>query len=310
LFVYLFDMQEGKPRGLSRISRTNRLGGYDEWLDPSLMRWRPSTSTYANGLWGPMDYDRATEEEATEFVRTLDDSMTDEAITELLHRPVISELEHGDYSDHPQRWTLIEQLFSDAHVLSEFHNGRHAIPVYRLLMKLTPDDHHVWTNLAVVLDKTGIREEAEGLYIRAANRPHFDAHAMFNLGYLYDRDERSDDAELWYRRTLVAEPTHSKAMVNLAGLIFRSKGAADEAKRLLQQALTISPQDEIAVSELANIYRVEGSNFDAEILYRQALELSYKDPRPLRNLAEFLKENGAEDEARELFEKADELDAK
>jgi Flp pilus assembly protein TadD len=308
MFEYWFSFHDGKARTLFRISEDPSSTGFGERLDQDSFRWRPSATIFRYVLFGEMDYEKTATGEAEDFVRELDPSLSNQAIHELLSRPIAAELEGPESTPESAQEELAEEYYQDAISATEAGFAEIASGYYRLVLKIKADDYQAMTNLAVILDKSNQRDEAEQLYLTAANRPFFDSHAMFNLGYLYGRESRPDDAETWYRRSLLANPEHTHAMVNLAGLLHETKGDIQESKTLLESAIRLDPHDEIAIYQLANLYREGGKSFEAEVLYRKAVEVSPKDPKAIYNLAAFLDEVGVQDEARKLFDLAHDLD--
>jgi len=131
-------------------------------------------------------------------------------------------------------------------------------------------------NLAVVLEKQGLDDQALQKYraCLALDPGYFVAH--FNLGRLLFRHERYRMAASHYSMALDVQPDYVPAMIGL-GESLRRIDRAPDAERVLRHATTLDPQSADAWGSLGGVLSQVGRNDEAEIAFRRAMELDPAD---------------------------------
>ena len=131
-------------------------------------------------------------------------------------------------------------------------------------------------NLAVVLEKQGLDDQAIQKYraCLALDPRYFVAH--FNLGRLLFRHERFRMAASHYSMALDVQPDYVRAMVGLGESLRRIDRAAD-AERILSHATTLDPESTEAWGSLGGVLSQLGRYAEAEVAFRRAIELEPKD---------------------------------
>ena len=192
--------------------------------------------------------------------------------------------------------------------------------------------------LAILLARTGRREEAEPLYWKALElfrETHGERHPEYaallnNLANLLAKSGRHAEAEPLYRQALevsratqgARHPDYAVRLSNLAVLLART-GRRQEAEPLYRQALEVSratlgerhPDYADRLGNLATLLAHTGRREEAERLFRQALQViraTLGERHPdyafwLSNLAALLAHTGRHEEAEPLYRQALEI---
>lgn len=113
--------------------------------------------------------------------------------------------------------------------------------LYQQALTVNPDSWLALTNLAVVKNQEGHREEAVSLLERALqiNPRHADAH--YALGYLMLEAGNQAEAGARFERTIQLQPDHANARYTL-GLLRLRQGKPEEAIQQFQQAVFFWPE--------------------------------------------------------------------
>jgi tetratricopeptide (TPR) repeat protein len=155
-------------------------------------------------------------------------------------------------------------------------------------------------NLAVVLEKQGLDEQAIEKYraCLALEPRYFVAH--FNLGRLFFRQQRYDVAATHYSMALDVQPDYVRAMVGL-GESLRRIGRAAEAERMLRHAATLEPDSAEVWCSLGGVLSQLGRHGEAELAFLRAVELEPKDAGARTDLGFTLLFQGKIEEAEPAF---------
>ena len=131
-------------------------------------------------------------------------------------------------------------------------------------------------NLAVVLEKQGLDDQAIEKYraCLALDPRYFVAH--FNLGRLLFRDGRYRMAASHYSMALDVQPDYVRAMVGL-GESLRRIDRAVEAEQILSHAATLDPASAEVWGSLGGVLSQLGRYAEAEIAFGRAIELDPRD---------------------------------
>ncbi len=177
-----------------------------------------------------------------------------------------------------------------------------AVPCFRRVLALQPDNAVAYCNLGNVQWSMGQPGEAEASYKKAiALQPDYTG-AIINLGNLHRARGALNEAENCYRRAValtLSAPRHIAAWARR-----RDLGRQGEAIACYREALARDPDH---VESLANLglARWEGGALEeAEALYSRAVDLRPGDPDLLNNLASLLVARGKAAAAMEVIRRS------
>lgn len=171
------------------------------------------------------------------------------------------------------------------------HQGRieEAIPIYRKLHRLRPDDLTVTANLASALARTGNQEDGLKLYEELTQKNEQQPEVWFNFANALQRAGHAAEARDAFERTLKIAPQFFPAALNLANLV-RDTGHTDEAIALYRRAIAMAPSQPKPRVNLARLLRrlqlsgeahvilhdgVSPESLSPELLYERAI-LAYE----------------------------------
>jgi Tfp pilus assembly protein PilF len=120
--------------------------------------------------------------------------------------------------------------------------------------------------------ETGDVTGAEECFRKAVQiSPDF-AEAYANLALLLDRQGVTDEAEVYYRRSIALNPAYSETHLNLGGFL-AGKKRFSEAEASYKQAIALKPHSPAGWSNLGVLYACMKREGEAEQCYRTAMSL-------------------------------------
>jgi tetratricopeptide (TPR) repeat protein len=123
----------------------------------------------------------------------------------------------------------VDSIFEEALAAEQEEDWARAERLYRLLMKLDPEESAAAFNLANIFCALNKPVEAETSYREAVARdPNF-AEAWYNLGGLLEEQRRMPEAIRCLERAIKADPGYADAVFNLALLLQRQERLEEAA---------------------------------------------------------------------------------
>ena len=160
-----------------------------------------------------------------------------------------------------------------------------ALPIYKQLSLLTPQNPEVFNTLYELTLRNGTKDEAIVYLRKYAELKPDDALAQRTLGdLLYDRKDRMG-ALTAYRTLAKADPAAKGFYKKYAELVLMENKEA-EIVTVLTAAIAANEADVAMYSRLADIYRTQGQYPKAAALYDKASQLDPKNSALLSSLAE------------------------
>jgi protein O-GlcNAc transferase len=166
-----------------------------------------------------------------------------------------------------------------------------AMPLYRRVLEIAPQNDVACTNLAVIATATGDFNEAETMFRRAVELRPDVAEAHYNLGFILQEQGKLDAAIEVYRRALALRPDMPQAYTNL-GVALQHQGKLDEAVAAFRQAIAGNPKHVDAYFNLGAVLRGQGHVEEAAAAYKRVIELDPSHAAACNNLALILSEAG------------------
>ena len=135
------------------------------------------------------------------------------------------------------------------------------------------NDHRVFSNYGIILNRTGHLQKAESFQRKAIElKPNFaDAHS--NLGNILANIGKLKEAELSTRKAIELNPNFAMAYSNL-GVILKDLGKLKEAELSTKKAIELDPDFADGHYNMGNIYRDLGNLEEAELSLRKAIKLN------------------------------------
>ena len=156
--------------------------------------------------------------------------------------------------------------------------------MFEQLIKFTPKDAQVWSNLGGVQARLGHEADAISAYQMAIQLKPDYADAHFNLGVAYASQAKFEDAVKSFRRALKYQPNFAEAWFNL-GVVSSRQGSNDEAAVFFQQAVKFRPDYAEGWGGLVKTYL---TMHETEKAGEAAREMKRLDPAKAEQLADEL----------------------
>jgi tetratricopeptide (TPR) repeat protein len=191
-------------------------------------------------------------------------------------------------------------LFNLAVVLEKQGLDDQAIEKYRACLELDPGDFVAHFNLGRLFFRHGRYRMAASHHSMALDVQPDYVRAMVGLGESLRHIDRVADAERVLRHATTVDPQSAEAWGSLGGVLSQA-GRNDEAEIAFRLATELDPADAGARSDLGFTLLFQGKIREAEVAFRGGLELKPADLRARNGLAAVLTEQGELDEAERLF---------
>ena len=204
----------------------------------------------------------------------------------------------GQYPDFGFGWKLLGGILQ--------RQGKDALPAFRKVAKLMPDDAEAHLNLGVALKNAGQLDQAVTGYQRALALKSNYAEAHSNLGNALKDLGRLDEAVASYRRALKIKPDSADTHNNL-GITLKGLGQLNDAVASYRRAVALKPDFSLAYYNLGNAQKDLGQLDDAVSSYRRAIEIKPDFAGAHNNLGGVLKDLGQLEAALASYRRAVEL---
>jgi len=191
-------------------------------------------------------------------------------------------------------------LFNLAVVLEKQGLDEQAIQKYRACLALDPRYFVAQFNLGRLLFRHGRYRMAASHYSMALDVQPDYVRAMVGLGESLRRVDLAPDAERVLRHATTVDPQSADAWGSLGGVLSQV-GRYEEAEVAFRRAMELDPGDAGARTDLGFTLLFQGRIPDAEVAFRDGLALKPEDLRARNGLAAVLTEQGELDEAERLF---------
>jgi len=203
----------------------------------------------------------------------------------------------------PQGRADIQALIARASALHDAGAPAKAVPLYRKIAAIFPDEPDVHYNLGLALIEAGRPEEAAAACRRAIALRPGDSGAFHALGTALRALGRLDEAEAACGKAIHLAPAHAEAHNSLAG-IHLEKGRPDIAAAACRTALRLKPDLIPALHNLGTALARLGRPAEAIACYDRVLALKPDFVEVVYNMGNALVEAGRRDEAVDWYRRA------
>jgi len=197
-------------------------------------------------------------------------------------------MEQGDLEiamEKLQRALQLDPRSVDAHTLLAVLNERigrreRAEGFYRKAERLAPDNGEVNNNLGAFLCGSGNYREADAYFVKALADPFYrsPAAALTNAGVCAGKAGDAVKAEDYFRRVLAIQPNGATALFELAKMS-HARGDSLRARAFLQRLEAIAPGDPV-VLDLGQRIETRLGDADAARRYADRLKNEFPDYAP------------------------------
>lgn len=201
--------------------------------------------------------------------------------------------------------SLNSQLTSEgtkANDLLQSGKPTEATQIYRHMLEENPDSAWTAYNLALALEATNDKEDAEETLRNAINIDPKLAKIQAELGRLEFEEGDLQSAQKWLESALGLEPELVEARGNLA-MVYARKGDLISAEKLLRQAIEDDPKFEEGYLNLGLILAKQNRKSDADEELDKAVALSPNDPATLATVGKAKAQMGKLSEGIALLQK-------
>ncbi|XP_076640372.1 protein O-mannosyl-transferase F38B6.6 [Colletes latitarsis] len=115
-----------------------------------------------------------------------------------------------------------------------------------------------WTNMILLLDDLGMREDALNIAIQALQFLPDDASIHFNIANILGKAGNFVEAEVHFKNAISKNPTDSMFYTNL-GVLYHRWNKLNEAEHMYKKALEIKPELHSARDNLRKLYSLKSS---------------------------------------------------
>jgi protein O-GlcNAc transferase len=183
---------------------------------------------------------------------------------------------------------------------------KNALPAFRKVAELMPDDAEAHYNLGVVLKSAGRLDAAAASYQQAVMLKPDYAGALNNLGNVQKELGQFNGAVASYRRALALNPGYAETHNNL-GLALKELGQLDAALASFGKAVELKPDYAEPHNNLGIVLKYRGQLDDALLCFRKAVEHKPNYAEAHKSIGEILQIFGHADAARASYRRALEL---
>jgi tetratricopeptide (TPR) repeat protein len=126
-------------------------------------------------------------------------------------------------------------------VLNQAGDTEAAIAAYQRSLAIIPDNYLARLKLALLLDRSDRRIEAEALFEELVRGAPNNTAVLYSLATQRRDRQRLQEAEVLWRRVLSIDPRHAGALSDLGGLL-TSRGQHPQARQVLERAVAADPK--------------------------------------------------------------------
>ena len=207
----------------------------------------------------------------------------------------------GKYPGFAFGWKLL------GGILQAQGKGKDALPAFRRVAELAPNEADSHFNIGVILKGMGRFEEAVASYRRAISLKPDYAEAYSNLGNVQHELGQYADSIDSYRRAIRLQPGSAIAYNNL-GTALKDTGDQQGAMENYRKAIQLEPVYAEAYGNLGNVLKDLGRFVEAEQYLLKAMAIRPDYAESYSNLGNLLKDMGRVDTALANYRKALEID--
>jgi tetratricopeptide (TPR) repeat protein len=190
----------------------------------------------------------------------------------------------------------IEAVVARGVALARDGRRQDAIPLFRRVLTLRPDETRVHYNLGVALAEEKNYTEALTSFQAAVHCQPDCSDAHYGLGNVLGELDRDEEAVAAYHQAIALQPDHAASLHNLGAALTRLRRGG-EALVFLEQAVRLRPDCSDAHNSLGLAHREKGDYASAEASFKRALHLNPRNVDAHTNLGSVFKELGRLEEA-------------
>ncbi|MDJ0554121.1 MAG: tetratricopeptide repeat protein [Microcoleaceae cyanobacterium MO_207.B10] len=202
--------------------------------------------------------------------------------------------------------TTIEADLKQAEALVKQGNIRKAIPIYRRVTKLNPQESKYWIKLANTLAKHQELDEAVKYYQKVIELQPDISYVYLSLGNVLLEQRKYQEAIAQYQQGIICNsdadnlPLHLKIQE-----VYAKQNKLEELIADYRQDLEQTPNSMRTYYLLAEALSKQNNRQEAEIYYRKVIELNPPpNYRPYEQLARILQQQGKLNEAINCYQQA------
>ncbi len=178
-----------------------------------------------------------------------------------------------------------------------------ALPIFEMLVGISPDDRTARFNLAVIQSRLGYFGQAEQNYLELLRQDEDFLEARYNLATLYQSRGKLMMARDTWRKVLSKAPDFSKARESL-GEVLTDLGDTDGAMAEYSEAAKLQDDDPTAWLNFASAAKNAGSLGRAVVAAKKAIKLAPRDKEIWARYGNLLLDVHRVNQKREFLEEA------
>ena len=154
-----------------------------------------------------------------------------------------------------------------------------AISLLEAAVTIYPDNAQLFFDYGLMLDKTGMEEQAMSKMAKVLELQPDHAEALNFIGYTWaDKNIRLEEAREYIEKAAAQKPDNGYIIDSLGWVYFRL-GDYQRAAKELQRALELQPEDPHIHDHLGDAYRALGKPAKALEQYKRALQMFEEDKK-------------------------------
>jgi len=188
----------------------------------------------------------------------------------------------GKYPDPKEKIKVLEYLDKAATYVNDAQYEK-AIPLFKKVLKISPEDTEAYISLGHIYDAQGDVEKSIEAFEQALRLEPESLTTYIQLGVSYMKIGRYNEGLDTFKKALAFNPRCKEAYLNM-GLYYFQKQEWSDAKDLFQKVLELDPGDGVAHNYMSVVYQRHGDYEKAKSEAEAVLQKDPNNPVALLNL--------------------------
>ena len=191
-------------------------------------------------------------------------------------------------------------LFVFAKAYDKLKMKEESIKIYKIILKLDPNNVHARLELGKLYASQGKDKEAEKLFQECMQLDSNNVHARLELGKLYASQGKDKEAEKLFQECMQLDSNNVHARLEL-GKLYASQGKDKEAEKLFQECMQLDSNNVHARLELGKLYASQGKDKEAEKLFQECMQLDSNNVHARLELGKLYADQGKTELSKEMY---------